>query len=83
MAIEKMEMFTVICDNCKRSADEDSEYSCWGDQDWAEEIAENCDYVKEGDGHYCPSCYSLDENGEVVLKSSGENPGINKQTKTE
>ena len=72
MAIEKMEMFTVICDNCKRSADKDSEYSCWGDESCAEDVAMDCDYIKEGDSHYCPECYSYDDNDNLILKSSND-----------
>ena len=39
MSIEKVEMFTVICDNCKESADEGTDYSCWNDENGAKEVA--------------------------------------------
>ena len=69
MSIEKMEMFTVICDNCKKSADEDTMYSCWNDEGAAKDVAMEADYIAEGDNHYCPKCYSYDDDDNLILKT--------------
>ena len=67
MSIEKMEMFTVICDNCKTSADEDTMYSCWNDESAAKDVAMEADYIYEDDNHYCPECYSYNNEDELVI----------------
>ena len=69
MSIEKMEMFTVVCDNCKKSADEDTMYSCWNDEGAAKDVAMEADYITEGDNHYCPKCYSYDDDDNLILKT--------------
>lgn len=69
MSIEKIEMFTVICDNCKKSADEGTEYSCWNDKNYAEEIAMEAGYISEEDSHYCKECYSYDDEDNLILKA--------------
>ncbi len=69
MSIEKIEMFTVICDNCKKSADEGTEYSCWNDKNYAEEIAMEAGYISEKDSHYCNECYRYDDEDNLILKA--------------
>jgi hypothetical protein len=71
MSIEKVQMFTVVCDNCKKSADENTMYSCWNDINTAQDIAMEAYYIKEGDNHYCPDCYSYDDNDILILKKIG------------
>ena len=39
--IKELKTYTVLCNNCKQSADEGSEYSGWGDESQAYEVAEN------------------------------------------
>jgi hypothetical protein len=70
MSIEKMEMFTVICDNCKTSADEDTPYSCWNDESTAKDVAMEAGYIYEDDKHYCPNCYEYDENDNLIIKTN-------------
>ena len=70
MSIEKMEMYTVICDNCKKSADEDTDYLCWNDENAAENVATEADYIKEGDKHYCSKCYNYDDNNNLLIKDN-------------
>jgi hypothetical protein len=40
-------------DNCKKSADEDTMYSCWNDEVAAKDVAMEANYITEGD-NYCP-----------------------------
>lgn len=67
--IQEVKMFTVICDNCKKDANESSEYSCWGEANIAEEMAMNSDWTKEEDKHYCRNCVSYDDNDNLILKT--------------
>lgn len=68
MSIKKVEMFTVICDNCKKSADDGSDYSCWNDENYAKEVSMEAQYIDENGNHYCPNCYSYDEDDKLILK---------------
>ena len=70
MSIQKVEMFTVICDNCQESADEGSDYSSWSDESQAEEVAMEADWIKEKDKHYCPKCYEYHDEDELLIKES-------------
>lgn len=65
--IQKVEMYTVVCDNCGIDSAANSEFSCWNDKDYAEDVASESDWLKDGEKHYCPKCYSYDEDGNVVI----------------
>lgn len=67
--IKEVTMYTVVCDNCGKDANEGSEFSCWNDKEWAQEEAMECDWIKEGDKHYCPDCYEYDDNDNLIIKS--------------
>jgi len=70
MAIEKLEMYTVVCDNCGVSADEDTMYSCWSDESAARDVAMEADFIKENGKDYCPKCYSYNDEDELVIDES-------------
>lgn len=65
--IEKVEMYTVVCDHCKKNIGEDQDYSCWGDESTAEDNAMNSDWIEEEGRHYCDLCYITDDNDVLVL----------------
>lgn len=67
MSIEKVKMFTVVCDNCKVSADEGTDYSCWNDENHAKEVAMESGFVTENNNHYCPKCYEYNDEDELVI----------------
>lgn len=66
--IKEVKMYTVICDNCGKDCNADSEYSCWSDDTFARDCAMEDDWITEGDKHYCPQCYSYNDNDELELK---------------
>jgi len=68
MSIEKVEMFTVVCDNCKKSADENTDYSCWNCENGAQDVAMEAGYLKEEDKHYCPDCFEYDDDDNLIIK---------------
>lgn len=68
MSVEKVEMFTVICDNCKEDLGADSDYSCYNDSNYAEEVAMESDWLKEDGNHYCPKCYEYDDEDNLIIK---------------
>lgn len=70
MSIEKVEMFTVVCDNCKESADEGTDYSCWNDENGAKDVAMEAGFIKENGNDYCPKCYSYNDEDELIIDYS-------------
>lgn len=67
--IKKVELYTAICDNCGIDSLEEDDISGWNDIIWLESgLEESGWYVGDGK-HYCPDCFSRNENGELVLKT--------------
>jgi hypothetical protein len=66
--IKEVKMYTVICNNCGSDVCEDAEYSCWNEISFAENIAMEDDWIKEGDKHYCPDCFTYDDDDNLVIK---------------
>ena len=73
MSIEKVQMFTVICDNCKESADEGTDYSCWNDENGAKDVAMEAGFITENDNHYCPKCYHYNNEDELIINTERTN----------
>lgn len=67
--INKVQMFSVVCDNCKVDAFDGQEFTCWNDKDFAEDMAVEVGFHKDGDKHYCPECAYYDDNDEFIIKS--------------
>ena len=65
--IKKVEMYTVVCDNCGEDVGSSQDYSCWNDQGYARTNAMESDWVKEADKDYCPDCASFDDEDNLVL----------------
>jgi hypothetical protein len=65
--IKEVTMFTVVCDNCGVDVNEGQEYSCWNDKGFAEDMAMDADWIKEDDKHYCPKCFSYDDEDNLVI----------------
>lgn len=68
--IQKVEMFTVKCDNCgKLFEDEYQGFCAWNCENGAWDNASDWDWHKEDlDTHYCPDCYSFDDEGNLIIK---------------
>lgn len=66
--IKTVNMFTVVCDNCNEDAFKDDEFSCWSDKDFAEDMAVEIGYIKDGDKHYCPTCVYYDDEDNLIIK---------------
>ncbi len=68
MSLEKVEMYTVICDHCQKNIGADQEYSCWNDDSYAEENAMESGWERQDNKHYCNDCFDFDDNDNFVLK---------------
>ena len=79
--LQKVEMYTVICDNCHKDIGSEQDYSCWNDDLSAEDNANESDWfrgctkTKEGkDGqHFCPECFSHDDDENFIIDKSRKN----------
>jgi hypothetical protein len=68
MSIIEVKMYTVQCNNCKTTSGVDSEFSCRNDDSYAEDEAMESDWERvDGEHHYCPDCFSYDDEDNLVL----------------
>jgi hypothetical protein len=67
MSIKKLEMYTVVCDNCKESADKGTDYSCWNDENSAKEVADEAGFINENGLDYCSKCHSYNDEDEFII----------------
>lgn len=63
-------MYTVICDNCGKDSSDDSEYSGWNDKEYAWDCADADNWIEKDEKHYCPNCYSYDENDNLIINEN-------------
>lgn len=66
--ITTLEMFGVECDNCKQDYIDDSTGFCaWTDAGLAHEAADGDGWYTDDYKHYCPKCFTVDENDNLIL----------------
>lgn len=65
-------MYVANCDNCKIDC-EYGEWSCVGDESTAEEWARDAEWHTDGVNHYCPNCWSYDDNDQIVIDTQRTN----------
>lgn len=67
--IKEVKSYALICDNCGKTYTENyCDYSIWLEPDMAIEEAEYEGWIEHKDKHYCPNCYELDDNDNIVIK---------------
>lgn len=63
-------MYAGKCDNCgKEMKLGGGEYSAYGDPESVEFEMEESAYHIDSDKHYCPDCWSYDDEDNIVLKT--------------
>lgn len=71
--IEKVEMYTVVCDNCGEDLGDHSDYSAWMDGDQARNVAidsewHTYDNEKNEEQHICPNCFKgFDDDDKIII----------------
>lgn len=69
MSFEKVECFALECDNCKEIYQQShSDYSIWIIESDAWDNAQDDDWVKNEEKHYCPDCYTYDDNDKLFIR---------------
>jgi hypothetical protein len=69
--IIKETFYGVECDACGKLF-EGYEYSFWSDENYALENATDSEWIKDDKKHYCPDCYSYDDNDNLIIKTKEE-----------
>lgn len=71
MAIFEQKAYGVKCDVCDTVyMNEYSGFSLWADENSVKEEARDDSWLIEDGKCYCPNCYDIDEDDNVVIKSS-------------
>ena len=78
--LKEITMYTVVCDNCGKDCNEGSEYSCYGDSSGAIDVARDSGWHCEDDKDYCESCWSYDDDNEIVIKPIPEKDGAKRDS---
>lgn len=58
--------YGVKCDRCGDIGG-DSEYQYWDDEQYAIDDSICADWIEHNHAHYCPDCYSWDDEGDIVI----------------
>ena len=61
-------LYTVQCDRCREIL-EDGEFQYWVGADMAVDRAKDSEWLIKGNKHYCPECYTLNDDDEEEIKS--------------
>jgi hypothetical protein len=67
--IKEVKMFTLVCDCCGKDVNEGTSYSCWSDENYLHDLADDEDWAKDGDKDYCKSCFEYNDNDELIIKT--------------
>lgn len=70
--IKEVKMYTITCDNCGKDVNEGSEFSCWNDTSYVEDIRMEARWEKVEKKHYCVDCHYYDDNDELIIDTSKE-----------
>ena len=65
--ITKVECVIIECDNCKDVYRSYSGFSIFPDKSDANDNAMDDEWHREGDLHYCPKCYKINDEDELVV----------------
>lgn len=90
--IEKVEMYSAVCDNCGAVCGENDGIIAWTDEATAKDVASNSNWEEYDEQIYCPKCYSYDDEdnfkitklsvrGNVLVDQSDKCDGENVETK--
>lgn len=72
--VQEKTMYGVMCDNCKDTLETYDGIAFWHNQDDAEENAMNKDWLDSEGKHYCPDCFSHNNEDELVINATRFKP---------
>lgn len=65
-------MYRVLCDGCKVSAQDGSDYYAWSDEDQARDDSREDGWMSIGDKDYCAGCWTWADDDETPIPKAGE-----------
>jgi hypothetical protein len=65
--IKELKMFTIICDNCSKDVNEDTQFSCWNEICYLNDLADNNGWIKDGEKDYCNKCFEYDNKDKLII----------------
>ena len=65
--IKEFKCYTLLCDNCGADVNEGSEVSGWDSEEYNYDTAGESDWIDYEDKHYCPDCYSFNDEDEIII----------------
>lgn len=74
----KVESMKIVCDCCGETFHDGNDFVCFfNDPDGSliESEATDSDWRKYGDKHFCPDCWSWDDNSNVIIKDGHKYDG--------
>lgn len=63
-----MQMDVYLCDNCQRNLIDDEGHIGYIDADIFEMVGNESKWIEHEGKHYCPNCYEIDDEDNVVIK---------------
>lgn len=67
--LKEVKMYTIVCDSCGCDVNADTEFSCWNDKNYVDDIRDDAGWEKVDDKHYCTDCFEYDDNDELIIKN--------------
>ena len=67
----KVESYNIVCDCCGESFHDGNDFVCFSDDPdggLIRDEALTANWLEIGDKHYCPDCYSIDDDDNIVTK---------------
>lgn len=67
----KIETYKIVCDCCGETFHDDNDFVCFSDDPDGSLVnseAEASDWMAIGDKHYCPDCYTIDDDDHIATK---------------
>lgn len=65
-------MYAAKCDGCGKDVRLMGEYAALVDKESVREDLMNSEYHEDGDKHYCPDCWTYDDNDNVIFKQQNK-----------
>ena len=71
--IKEVKSYAMFCDNCNELYSEPcSDYTMWVDENGARESSAEEGWIEHNGKHYCPDCYELDDDDNIIIKEIKE-----------
>lgn len=73
--IHEVTMFSISCDNCNEDYIESHNgWSAMNDQSSIQELADNDGWHTDDEKHYCPNCFTINDEDNLILKQVTSKP---------